>query len=55
MPQFTDKVEPKDFAKMPKEYQDLLVRLLARRDHALANGGAEDRQQADGKEEPEGG
>ena len=29
MPQFTDRVEPKDFAKMPKEYQDLLVRLLA--------------------------
>ena len=23
---FTDKIEAKDFAKMPKEYQDLLVR-----------------------------
>src|SRR5256884_9567646 len=28
MPQFTDKIEPKDFPKMPKEYQDLLTRLL---------------------------
>ena len=25
---FTDKVETKDFSKMPKEYQDLLVRVL---------------------------
>lgn len=25
---FTDKVEAKDFAKMPREYQDLLVRVL---------------------------
>src|SRR5438309_12054810 len=29
MSQFNDKVAPKDFTKMPKEYQDLLVRLLA--------------------------
>src|SRR2546425_6263350 len=28
MAQFTDKIEPKDFPKMPKEYQDLLTRLL---------------------------
>ena len=28
MAQFNDKVEPKDFTKMPKEYQDLLTRLL---------------------------
>lgn len=28
MPLFTDRVEPKDFPKMPKEYQDLLVRLF---------------------------
>lgn len=25
---FTDKIEPKDFPKMPKEYQELLVRVL---------------------------
>jgi len=25
---FTDKIEAKDFAKMPKEYQDLLVRVI---------------------------
>ena len=25
---FTDKIEAKDFSKMPKEYQDLLVRVL---------------------------
>src|SRR5437667_4583219 len=28
MSQFNDKVAPKDFAKMPPEYRDLLVRLL---------------------------
>src|SRR2546428_6496500 len=28
MAQFTDKIEPKDFPKMPKEYRDLLIRLL---------------------------
>src|SRR5947207_6809878 len=28
MAQFTDRVEPKDFTKMPDEYRDLLVRLL---------------------------
>lgn len=28
MAQFTDRIEPKDFGKMPKEYQDLLSRLL---------------------------
>ena len=28
MSQFTDRVEPKDFLKMPDEYRDLLVRLL---------------------------
>jgi ring-1,2-phenylacetyl-CoA epoxidase subunit PaaA len=26
--QFNDRIEPKDFGKMPKEYQDLLTRLL---------------------------
>jgi len=29
MGQFNDRIEPKDYAKMPKEYQDLLSRLLA--------------------------
>ncbi len=29
MAQFTDRIEPKDFTKMPAEYQDLLTRLLA--------------------------
>ena len=28
MAQFTDRIEPRDFTKMPKEYQDLLARLL---------------------------
>src|SRR2546430_16357070 len=28
MSQFNDKVAPKDFAKMPPEYRDLLIRLL---------------------------
>ena len=28
MTQFTDRIEPKDFPKMPPEYRDLLVRLL---------------------------
>src|SRR5256885_7734214 len=28
MGQFNDRIEPKDFTKMPKEYQDLLTRLL---------------------------
>jgi len=28
MAQFTDRIEPKDFTKMPDEYRDLLVRLL---------------------------
>lgn len=28
MPLFTDRIEAKDFPKMPKEYQDLLVRVL---------------------------
>ena len=28
MAQFTDRIQPKDFAKMPDEYRDLLVRLL---------------------------
>ena len=27
MTQFNDRIEPKDFAKMPKEYQSLLTRL----------------------------
>jgi ring-1,2-phenylacetyl-CoA epoxidase subunit PaaA len=27
--QFTDRIQPKDYAKMPKEYQQLLSRLLA--------------------------
>ena len=26
---FTDRVQAKDFAKMPEEYQDLLIRLLS--------------------------
>ena len=29
MAQFSDRIEPKDFTKMPKEYQELLTRLLA--------------------------
>lgn len=29
MAPFTDRIEPADFAKMPKEYQELLTRLLA--------------------------
>jgi ring-1,2-phenylacetyl-CoA epoxidase subunit PaaA len=29
MAQFTDRIEPKDVGKMPKEYQELLTRLLA--------------------------
>lgn len=29
MAPFTDRIEPKDFEKMPKEYQELLTRLLA--------------------------
>lgn len=29
MAPFTDRIEPTDFAKMPREYQDLLSRLLA--------------------------
>src|SRR5437773_12341117 len=28
MGQFTDRIEPKDFGKMPEEYRELLVRLL---------------------------
>ncbi len=28
MAQFTDRIEPKDFGKMPEEYRDLLTRLL---------------------------
>lgn len=28
MAQFTDRIDPKDFTKMPKEYQELLTRLL---------------------------
>jgi ring-1,2-phenylacetyl-CoA epoxidase subunit PaaA len=28
MSQFTDRIQPKDYVKMPKEYQDLLSRLL---------------------------
>ena len=28
MSQFTDRIEPKDFGKMPEEYRDLLTRLL---------------------------
>src|SRR5438477_10970680 len=28
MAQFTDRIEPKDFGKMPDEYRDLLTRLL---------------------------
>src|SRR5438046_5019552 len=28
MAQFTDRIEPKDFGRVPKEYQDLLTRLL---------------------------
>ena len=29
MSQFTDRIQPKDYPKMPKEYQELLSRLLA--------------------------
>src|SRR2546430_7728035 len=28
MAQFTDRIEPKDFGKMPEEYRELLTRLL---------------------------